>query len=274
LTQMLATETPDFQIGLIDYLAGLEDAEATVALARLAIFSPEPRVQRSAIDALRNHDSQIYTQILLSGLRYPWPAAAERAADALVALGCTDVVPQLVRLLDEPDPRAPMVQNVEGKKTTIVRELVRINHHRNCLLCHAPPTASDFKEGRAVPLGAVPDPDRPLQLSEQGYPLLSPDLLVRADVTYLRQDFSALQEVADAAPWPAMQRFDFLVRTRTLNSAEADAVNDALAKSTGPNPYRQAALHALRWLTGTDAGATAAGWRRWQAGKISRFDHE
>ena len=39
-------------------------------------------------------------------------------------------------------------------------------------------------------------------------------IFVRADVTYLRQDFSVMQSVENPGKWPALQRFDFLVRIR------------------------------------------------------------
>ena len=41
-------------------------------------------------------------------------------------------------MLDDPDPRAPVVWEENKKRVQEVRELVRVNHHRNCLLCHAP----------------------------------------------------------------------------------------------------------------------------------------
>ncbi len=49
----------------------------------------------------------------------------------------------------------------------------------------------------------------------------APDIVVRADATYPRQDFSMLLKVADAEPWPEMQRFDYLVRTRVPTESEA-----------------------------------------------------
>jgi hypothetical protein len=87
---------------------------------------------------------------------------------------------------------------------------------------------------------------------------------VRIDVTYLRQDFSAYLPVADAAPWPETQRFDFLVRTRDLSEAEAAAYAKEFgpADPTRPSPYRRAVLAALRDLTGRDTEPTAAAWRR------------
>jgi hypothetical protein len=87
---------------------------------------------------------------------------------------------------------------------------------------------------------------------------------VRVDVTYLRQDFSLLQPVADANPWPEMQRFDFLVRTRVLTESEAATYAERLGPTepSRPSPYRRALLTALRGLTGRDTGPTADAWRR------------
>jgi len=82
---------------------------------------------------------------------------------------------------------------------------------------------------------------------------------VHADETYLRQDFSVPQPVTNPSPWPAFQRFDYLVRTRALTFEEEifGKVNEPMA-----GRHRQAILFALRELTGTDAGRTATAWRR------------
>ncbi len=69
----------------------------------------------------------------------------------------------------------------------------------------------------------VPRPDQPLPSPSDGYNNSIPDVLVRLDVTYLRQDFSLLQPVANANPWPAMQRFDYLVQSRIVSEEEATA---------------------------------------------------
>jgi hypothetical protein len=84
------------------------------------------------------------------------------------------------------------------------------------------------------------------------------------DMTYLRQDFSVLQPVADARPWPEMQRFDFLVRTRQVNAEEAATYRTLFASSdlTQLSPYQQAALTAMREMTGRDAAPTAEAWRK------------
>src|SRR5205814_2638722 len=46
--------------------------------------------------------------------------------------------------IDEGDPRVPVTKELEGRKVAAVREVVRINHHRNCMLCHAPASLSSL----------------------------------------------------------------------------------------------------------------------------------
>jgi hypothetical protein len=262
LMQVLAPETASLRLGLVKYLSGVAHVEATRALARLAIFSAEAGVREAALDALKVRRERDYTDVLVGGLRYPWPAVARRAADAVVKLERADLVPQLIALLEGPDPRAPRVEEVNKKKVPVVRELVRINHHRNCMLCHAP--GNTGKVSNETISAQVPLPNEELPSPEQGYRNSQPDLLVRVDVTYLRQDFSLLQEVEDAAPWPEVQRFDFLVRRRVLSEEEATVFRKKLSQR-GPgelSPYHRAALTALRELTGKDTEPTAEAWRR------------
>jgi hypothetical protein len=262
LMQMLAPETPGLRLGLVKYLAGVSHVDATRALAKLSLFSAEDEVRRAALDALKVRRERDYTDILLAGFRYPLPAVARRAGEAVVKLERTDLEPQLVALLDEPDPRAPVMKEAHEKKVPVVRELVRINHHRSCLLCHAPGnTSSVSAEALTAP---VPVPSEPLPSPSQGYGNSIPDVLVRIDVTYLRQDFSMLLPVTDASPWPEMQRFDFLVRNRELTEEEAKAC-EAKLQGQGPGyvaPHRRAALAALRELTGRDTEPTGEAWRR------------
>jgi hypothetical protein len=262
LMQVLAPESPDMRLGLVKYLAGVTHPEATRALARLAIFSPEEEVRRAAVDALQVRRERDYTDVLLRGLRYPWPAVARRAAEAAVKLERADLVPQLVALLDEADPRAPVQEEVDQKTVPVVHELVRVNHHRSCLMCHAP--GNTDKVSPEALTAAVPVPGEPLPSPSQGYVTTSPDIVVRVDVTYLRQDFSVRQPVADANPWPEMQRFDYLVRTRVLTDEEAEAYRAKFDRPDAdrPSPYRRALLAALRDLTGRDTEPTAAAWRR------------
>jgi hypothetical protein len=167
---------------------------------------------------------------------------------------------------------------VKGKRETVLRELVKVNHHRNCLLCHAP--AGDAPAGNrsrgTVPVGPVPSPYDPLPPSSSSvyYEERNGTTVASAHITYLRQDFSMLLPVKDAAPWPEMQRFDFLVRTRVLTAGEVR--DHRQKKQAGDAPalsvQRLAVLSALQQLTGLDAPPSAEAWRQvlalpapWQA---------
>jgi hypothetical protein len=149
-------------------------------------------------------------------------------------------------------------QKVDSKQVVAVRELVRVNHQRNCLLYHAPE--------KGVPPGVLtarmPLSDEPLVPGPDGYRGSAPtNFAVRIDVTYLRQDFSLMMRVEDARPWPEFQRFDFLVRTRVLTAAEAAEYEKQIAKQGTP-PSHAAAQSALRELTGhAPADPTPKAWR-------------
>jgi len=284
VTQIVAPESAAVRLGLVKYLSKTPHVDATKALAKLALFTVEDEVRLAAIHELKLRREKDYASILMQGLRYPLPKVAKRAADALIRLECTTVVPQLVDLLDEADPRLPVTREVDGKKVVVVREVVRVNHHRNCILCHAPAdfggaTGGKFTKSQSTALtkpaslpltltdltAQVPLPNAPLpSISDGGYGnRCIPAILVRFDVTYLRPDFSLLLPVPDAAPWPDMQRFDFIVRTRVLSTKEAEEDRQLGAKAgTGVTaPYQRAVLLALQELTQRDAGPSSEAWR-------------
>jgi hypothetical protein len=87
-------------------------------------------------------------------------------------------------------------------------------------------------------------------------------MVIRGDITYLRQDFSVQQPIVDAPPsnGPVPRaRFDYFLRTRDANAAERLA-----AKVLPPSqsyPQRDSVLTALRALTGQDAGKTTVAWQ-------------
>lgn len=263
LMQMLAVEPTDIRLGLVKYLTGVPHVEATRALARLAIFSVEDEVQAAAVDALKVRREKDYTDILLKGLRYPWPAVAKRSASAIARMERNDLLPELLTMLDEGDPRLPQLKREGWRGVTVVREVVKVNHLRNCAMCHTPVgsgvvpallTVQVPIEGQAIGDG-----------SNSGYGRSStPELMIRVDVTYLRQDFSVLLAVGDAHPWPDMQRFDFLVRERKVTTEEAALYREKLTpKEEGVlSPYHKAALAALRQMTGKDTAPTAEAWRK------------
>lgn len=262
LMQVLPAESSVMRLELVKYLEKVNHSDADKALAQMAIFSTEANVRQAALKALKPRGNREADAVLVHGLRYPLPAVATRAAEALVKLDRKDLVPELVDLLDQPDPRLPVITEIDKKKVPVVRELVRVNHNRNCLMCHAPGTTGDQLLGLGLTTAAIPSdpPDSP----SDGYRSQPsfPDNLVRIDVTYLRQDFSVMQPVANAKPWPEMQRFDFLVRTRQLTEAEAKTYQEKLSQPGQLSPYQSATLVALRELTGKDADANGKAWRR------------
>ncbi|MBM4070947.1 MAG: hypothetical protein FJ271_18660 [Planctomycetes bacterium] len=252
LTQVLWTDSA-YRPGLIEKLADCDNEEATRALARLAIFADEEWQRSAARAALQRRDTRPATGILMDGLRYPWPAVAHYAATTIVQLKRVDLLPDLERMVSAPDPRSPERQMVNGVEVPVVRELVRINHLRNCLLCH-PPLGNPNLEARDALTRDLPDPGSPLPLYLE--PARTGNA-VRADIIYLRQDFSLLQRVTDAAPWPVMQRFDFLVRRRIVTEEQATALDFALARCAEDSPYRRAALLAVQGLCRGNQGITA-----------------
>ena len=62
--------------GFVKYLSTVSHVEATRALARMAIFCRGEDARKAAIDALKVRRERDYTEILVNGLRYPWPAVA------------------------------------------------------------------------------------------------------------------------------------------------------------------------------------------------------
>ncbi len=256
VAQIMGPVTAEDRVQAAEFLARLDSPAATRELARMAVYSPDEKVRAAALKPLAGRPAKDYAGVIGAALSYPWPAVARNAADAAVKLRRKDLLPELVGMLEADDPRAP----VKG----VARELVRINHHHNCLLCHAPATDRDRAEQTLV--ADIPLPYRQLpqtRPSEGGYGPPHSNLLVRIDVTYLRQDFSAMQRVETPHAWPYLQRFDFVVRKRTLNDAEAADLRKRLEPKAGElSPYRQAALDALRRLTGRELDASAAAWRK------------
>ena len=126
------------------------------ALVRLALFDPEASVRQAAVRSLEQQPVEQYGPKLVDGFRHPSPYVAEHAADALVALKRVAPLPMVVDLLDEPDLPAQFERNVAGTKTLAIREVVKVNHLRNCILCHAPVSLAEAGRGggRGVPGGS------------------------------------------------------------------------------------------------------------------------
>src|SRR5262249_12955754 len=162
----------------VDQLSQIDGPRASVALAQRAIFDLNPEVRKAALEALRDRPRDEYRQVFLDGLVYPWSVVADHSAEALVALELRDAVPGLVALLDAPDPTLPFEKPGAG---TVVREVVRVNHLKNCLMCHAPSFAQDDKVRGFVPPSTQPLPP---SFSRQYYTPKQEGIFVRADVTY------------------------------------------------------------------------------------------
>src|SRR5262249_43790174 len=206
-----------------------------------------------ALAALAKRPPEQYQKTLLGGFSYPWPAVADHAAEALVALERKELVPALLPLLEQPNP-ALAYEKPRGVHH--VKEMVRVNHVRNCLMCHAPSLKQDDKVRGFVPPTTQPLPPA---FSREYYAPQRQGVFVRADVTYLRQDFSVPLPVKNPGLWPQVQRYDFLVRERPALPGEI-----ALAKSApaGPTEHQKALFFALRELTGADPGPTVQDWKR------------
>jgi hypothetical protein len=135
LMQNLMHEATPIRKMLVELLGEIPGPRATAALAQRAIFDLSPEARESAVTALKDRPLEQSRQAFLAALRYPWPPAADHAAESLVALKDLEAVPALVMLLREPDVDAP-VRNKSG--TPFLREVVRMRHKTNCLTCHAP----------------------------------------------------------------------------------------------------------------------------------------
>jgi hypothetical protein len=130
------------------------------------------------------------------------------------------------------------------------------------LLCHPPSVTGQPNE---VP-GVIPIPSVPFSTSPKeayGRAQSSGEPMVRADTTYLRQDFSVLMPVVNATPWPDMQRFDFLVRTRVVDGEELKALAEKVKARPADfvSENHKAAADALRRITGQNGAPNAAAWR-------------
>jgi hypothetical protein len=170
------------------------------------------------------------------------PRKSEPLARTIVALPEGQPGARRTHLLTDP---IDYPRNVRASRSDVftVREVVRVNHLRNCLMCHAP-ASSPTDPVR----GLVPDQSQPLPPpSSVPYYEGRNGIFVRADVTYLRQDFSVPQPVAYAGLWPVHQRYDYLVRLRYPTAEEMRRM-----EKTEPQAYpqREAVRWALRELRG------------------------
>jgi hypothetical protein len=250
MLQMLQCEHKQFRAFLNEQLSLFSGPMAAKALAHRCVFELDPILRRDAVARLKTRMSAEARQFLLDALRHPFPPFVDHAAAALAEACDSESVPALVALLDAHDPAAPRVNSAGD---SVVAEIVKINHARNCQLCHAP--SWDRSDRARV---KVPDTQAPLppSFSVAYYEETGNGPFVRADVTYLRQDFSLTLPVPSSGSWPKTQRYDFFARSRPAFAWEL------VQRGAGIDyPQRYAVLRALRKITERDFGNTSNAWR-------------
>jgi hypothetical protein len=264
LAQILAPESKSLRADLVKRLKLSKTPESLRVIARAAVFDQDGDVRVAAINAIKEENQQqspVVTDALLAGIRYPMANIAKRSAQAMIAFDRKDLMPQLADMLGEPSPGDPVVKE---NKVAEVREVVKINHHRNCLLCHPPSQTGNEQE---VP-GVIPIPGNsfaPSPKEAYGNAQSQGEPMVRADTTYLRQDFSMMMPVANAAPWPEMQRFDFLVRTRIVEGQELARMQQNIQARAADylSENHKAVIRVLTELSGQqNVAPTQVAWQR------------
>jgi hypothetical protein len=125
-----------------------------------------------------------------------------------------------------------------------------MNHLGNCTVCHAK-SVDDGGSGEIVGFPApVPEYGQPLPTAYYDEPLFLVGGGVQADVVYLQQDFSVVHVTKQFDPWPAEQRYDYLVQNRPLIGDEAAAAQlDVAAAKPKSYPQRDAVAAALAYLS-------------------------
>ncbi len=265
LNQLLMAQDAPTRGLLVELLAQIPERPATVALAHRAAFDLAPEVRDAATEALNGRDPEVWRPVFVKALGYPWPPPADFAAEALIKLRAVGAIPELVVLLGKPQPGLPVTL---PNKAVVIREVVKVNHLRNCMLCHPPALRGNEPVVGVDPVwnndvfGTSRDPavsQARLQSSllsgkhDYGVSANSPPVLIRGDITFLWQDFAVSFPVAGQQPL----RFDYVVRTRRVGQKEL-AKWQALRDDR--NPQRDAALLALRELTGKDHGGATEAW--------------
>jgi hypothetical protein len=267
LEQLFQVESPKLRLLLVEVLERIDGPAASQTLARRAIFDLDEAVRAAARRGLIDRDSGEYEEVIARGLNYPFTPVVHEARRTRAELRAakeaasksgdqpsagTASAPDAS---ESPSPdevaallvdRAHVSDPYSYGQLWVVDELVKVNHLRNCVLCHA--TSHESTE----PLrGQIPTPGQELP---QIYYNSNKGNFVRADVVYLRQDFSVMLPVANAKPWPEVQRFDFFVRTRPATSQEL-AEFDARQWSPWQMIHLRARKELASWLNAATRGA-------------------
>jgi hypothetical protein len=251
LEQLLMGENEAVRLILTRLLTRVGGPAGAEALARRAVFDHSPRVREAALRGLTEHRQEDWLPTALAGLEHPWLPAARHAAEALASLDAYESAPTLQALLARPGPEAPFEK---GGKGPHVREVVRVNRHRGCLLCHPP--AHGPTDRVKAPCPTTDQPLQPFAAAGSG-----DGVEARGDVAYLRQDFSARLRVEKPGRWPQEQVFDFLSRERPAEARD-------LPRPDPPTPRQRVILAALRLLTDEKHGDDLAAWSRANLGLV------
>ena len=185
----MAEDVP-LRLILVDMMADIPGKAAGVRLAQRAVYDLSPEVRTAAIDALRQRPAGQARRTLVDALRLP--VARGGRPRRRRARGARR--PRRRPTLGGPPGQARPGRPVATKTGSSVHELVRVNHVQNCLLCHVPAV------GRDPVTDVDPFTHRPSQTYDPGYhgPTIpgggngvwANKVLIRADVQFLRQDFS------------------------------------------------------------------------------------
>jgi hypothetical protein len=275
------------RLNLVQLLQSIPEKYVAIELAKVAVYAPEPNVRHAALASLKvRNDNSFLADFLRQSLRYPLPAVVENAAGAIIELKIDDAE-TLEAVLDfmesagnqDPDANSsPYELSTSVPETAVVPELVKIRHNRNCMLCH-PPASSIWSGSFSVLTAAIPNPKRTSTPTEtMGYGGRSTVDAIRFDVIYLTPDFSLMLPVessSTAGKSVATERYDFLVRLRTVRRDEIAAYRRAKAYLPRSG-NRTIATRILSELTDKDdVPPTRAAWEKAIQSYIdARVEHE
>jgi hypothetical protein len=156
--QILSAQSNLHRYLLAKHLTDVKGPQATQTLVKLALYDLNADVRSQALKELAQRPKEEYLDDVVKAFRHPWEPVNQHASQAAVFLQLKELIPELVAMFSEPEPTAPFtVKTDDGKQKTMIRELVRINHHRNCLLCHAP--IGDLRVTRDMAVGPVTSMD-------------------------------------------------------------------------------------------------------------------
>ena len=267
LNQMLMAEDTPYRLLLVELLSKIDTPDSTQALVQRAVFDVSSEVRNAAIEALQFRSLTDSRPHLTSALRHVWPRAAENAARAIVSLNAKSTFRELSSMLDQPDPQAPFARK---DQSYAVHEMVRVKHTDCCLLCHPPVAkAGNFPSG-AVPGVGVEKSGKLVNIASSRrlvntstsngktetppyYKPSAESLLVRADISQLRQEFSVSLKSARGP-----ERYDFVLRTRPLTKEES--LKSPAQVKQNSYPQKDAVLFALRGLSKQDRGTQSDEW--------------